>query len=476
MASKAADARASALPAPREHTTDASWWRLALWPRTLFRQIFVVVALGMVISAVAWYQIFRHFEQEPRARDVAQMVVSVVNLTRTALINAEPSRRRELLIDLAALEGIRIYPAEQSDVLTPLKLTRPMALLTHRVRNDLGEGTRFAASWEGLDGFWVSFRLDPDDPDEYWVMLPTERIVRPRAVGWLGWAGVALALSLAVAYLIVMRVNRPLRNIAAAARAVGRGDTPSPLAEEGPSDVAEVAGAFNQMAGDLASLDADRRLILAGVSHDLRTPLARLRLGVELSSSSDEDREAMSSDIDEMDRIIGQFVDFGRDGQSEGMKEVDLAAMLCDLRTHYEKLGKDIVLSAPEAIRIIGRPMGLRRAVSNLIDNSLRYADGQAPIELVLCAAADHVLIEVLDRGPGIPAGQEERMKRPFTRLDAARTDLKGSGLGLAIVERIARNHGGGLSLLPRDGGGLRAVIRLAGGARGAGPAPGGTG
>ena len=431
------------------------------WPRTLLWQIFVVVTIVMLISAIVWYQLFRHFEQGPRARDLAQMVVSVVNLTRTALINAEPSRRRELLIDLAALEGIRIYPAEESDILTPLPETRPLNLLTRRVRRDLGENTRFAASWEGLEGFWVSFRLDPDDPDEYWVMLPADRVVRPRAVDWLGWAGVALALSLAAAYVIVSRVNRPLRNIASAARAVGRGETPAPLREEGPADVAEVARAFNQMAGDLASLEADRRLILAGVSHDLRTPLARLRLGVELSSSSQEDRDAMGTDIHEMDRIIGQFVDFARDGQSEATKQIDLTDMLADLEAHYERLGRPVRFTAPESVHLSGRPLGLRRAVSNLIDNALRYAPGK-PVVVELAIDQEHALIEVLDRGPGIPPDQVERLKRPFTRLETARTDVKGSGLGLAIVDRIARAHGGSLLLLAREGGGLRAILRLA--------------
>ena len=215
------------------------------------------------------------------------------------------------------------------------------------------------------------------------------------------------------------------------------------------------------MAGDLASLEADRRLILAGVSHDLRTPLARLRLGVELSSSSQDDRDAMGTDIDEMDRIIGQFVDFARDGQSEASKQIDLTEMLADLEAHYERLGSRVRFTAPESVRVEGRPLGLRRAVSNLIDNALRYAPGQA-VDVELAVTQEHALIEVLDRGPGIPADQVERLKRPFTRLEVARTDVKGSGLGLAIVDRIARAHGGSLLMLGREGGGLRAILRLA--------------
>ncbi|MBX3679255.1 MAG: ATP-binding protein [Rhodocyclaceae bacterium] len=431
------------------------------WPRTLLWQTFLVVAVVMVMALVAWYQIFRHLQQGPRANDLAQMVVSVVNLTRTALINAEPRRRRELLIDLAALEGIRIYPAEREDEIEPLPDTRPIALLTSAIRRSLGEQTRFASSWEGLEGFWVSFRLDPQDRDEYWVMLPADRVVRPRAVDWLGWGALALAFSLLAAYLIVSRINQPLRGIAEAARAVGRGETPPPLSEKGASDIADVARAFNHMAGDLARLDADRRLILAGVSHDLRTPLARLRLGVEMSPASDEDREAMATDIEEMDRIIGQFVDFGRDGQSESGADLELSAFLAEIHADYIRRGLPLSLHADGEFMIKARPLALRRAMNNLIDNAYRYAGISQGVELRLRRSESRAIIEVLDRGPGIPPEEVERLKRPFTRLETARTDARGSGLGLAIVDRIARGHGGELRLLQRDGGGLQAVIDL---------------
>ena len=433
----------------------------SVWPRTLLWQTFLVVALVMVLALTAWYQIFRHLQQGPRANDLAQMVVSVVNLTRTALINAEPRRRRELLIDLAALEGIRIYPAEQQDEIEPLPDSRPLILLTEAIRRSLGEQTRFAASWEGLEGFWVSFKLDPQDRDEYWVMLPADRVVRPRAVDWIGWAAVALGLSLLAAYLIVSRINQPLRGIAGAARAVGRGETPPPLSERGASDIADVARAFNQMAGDLARLDADRRLILAGVSHDLRTPLARLRLGVEMSPADDEEREAMVTDIEEMDRIIGQFVDFGRDGQGESDVDLDIGALLEEIHADYLRRGLALSLEGVSHFTIKARPLALRRAITNLIDNAHRYAGHGQDVDLALRRDGGHLRIEVLDRGPGIPAGEVERLKRPFTRLESARTDARGSGLGLAIVDRIARGHGGELRLLQRDGGGLRAVLEM---------------
>lgn len=172
-------------------------------PRTLLWQTFLLVALLLTLALAAWSQIFRYFEEPARARDLAQMVVSVANLTRAALINADATRRSELLIELAALEGIRIYPAEATDEIQPLPDTRPMRLLVTEVRRGLGEHTRFGSRWKTLDGFWISFKLDPEDEDEYWAMLPPDRLTRTQALEWLSWGGAALIVALLGAYLIV---------------------------------------------------------------------------------------------------------------------------------------------------------------------------------------------------------------------------------------------------------------------------------
>lgn len=428
-------------------------------PRTLLWQTFLLVALLLVLALATWSQIFRYFQEPPRARDLAQMVVSVVNLTRTALINADAGRRTELLIELAALEGIRIYPAEPSDDVKPLHDTRPMRLLVAEVRRALGDHTRFASRWKTVDGFWVSFRLDPADEDEYWVMLPEERLEGPHALEWLTWGSAALLVAILGAFLIVSRIGAPLRELARAARVIGSGQTPTPLAESGPQEVAIVAHAFNQMAGDLARSAADRALILAGVSHDLRTPLARLRLGVEMSGAPDDEVTAMVADIEEMDRIIGQFLDFGRGAPQEPLQPVDLVAVVRDLSEPYRLRGVDLTLHTPAMLEAPARVLPLRRALSNLIDNALRYAGEDKPIDIVVSARGGEACIEIADRGPGIPAADVERMRHPFTRLESARSNTKGAGLGLAIVERVVRAQHGRLDLLPRDGGGLRAVL-----------------
>jgi two-component system osmolarity sensor histidine kinase EnvZ len=430
-------------------------------PRTLLWQTFLLVTLLLVLAVAAWGQIYRYFEEPARTRDIARMVVSVVNLTRTALINAEAARRSGLLIDLAALEGIRIYPSDPDDDTRPLPDAPPMALLAAEIRHSLGEHTRFASRWKTLDGFWISFRLDPEDEDEYWVMLPSDRVAHPRTLEWLSWVGATLLLAILGAYLIVSRIGTPLRRLARAARMVGSGQTPLQLDEQGPQEIAVVAHAFNQMTGALARTDADRAFILAGVSHDLRTPLARLRLGIELSGAPAVDVAAMGADIEAMNRIIGQFLDFGRGAPPEPMQTVDLPRLVDELATPYRLRGTRIDLELPPTLPVQARGLQLRRVLANLIDNALRYAGEDQPLSIRVFAEGDQAKIEVADRGPGIPPTEVERLRRPFTRLVDARGDTGGAGLGLAIVERILRAHDGQFDLLPREGGGLRAIVRL---------------
>jgi two-component system osmolarity sensor histidine kinase EnvZ len=436
--------------------------KLRFAPSTLLWRTFMLIAALMLVSVLAWFRVYAFYEREPRAQQGAQTVVSIVNLTRAALVSADPAARRELLLELSDREGIRVYPLDDKDVLTPLSDRPVLHLLAEKVRAQLGAETRFANSVDGDEGFWVSFRIDEDD---YWIVLPRERVERKFPLEWVGWGLAALALALAGAYLIVFRVTHPLKALTAAARAVGRGQTPEALDESGPTELATVATAFNRMSRSLAQQEADRALILAGISHDLRTPLARLRLGIEMSGADPQTREGMASDIDEMDKIIGQFLEFARQDDpsrgGESSSQIDLQALVAEVVEPYQKRGVDLTTKLAPVPPLPGRPLALRRLLANLIDNALRYAGEDKPIEIGLQHDGELARLSVSDRGPGIPPAQVERMKRPFTRLDAARSDAKGSGLGLAIVDRIARSHGGELELLARDGGGLTAQIAL---------------
>jgi two-component system osmolarity sensor histidine kinase EnvZ len=180
-----------------------------------------------------------------------------------------------------------------------------------------------------------------------------------------------------------------------------------------------------------------------------------------MSGADEETRAGMSEDIDEMDKVIGQFLDFARETSGEALQPVDLAALAREVAESYRRRGAPVGADLPDAVELPVRPMALRRLLANLVDNALRYAGQDKPIDILLRAAGDEISLEVRDRGPGIPAEQVERLKRPFTRLDAARRDASGAGLGLAIVDRICRAHGARFDLLPRPGGGLIARVTL---------------
>ena len=460
-------------------------------PRSLLWRTFAIIALLLIVSVIAWVQLFRFYEREPRAQQVSQQIIAILNLTRAALVSSRPEARDALMREISATERVEIYAVEANEQLEPapdLALARMVEAL---VREKAGAGTRFAFRRNGVAGLWVSFRIDED---EYWVRMERERIDPPLPWDWLGWAALALLVSLVGAYFLVLHITQPLRALAGAARAVGRGEPAPQLPEAGAREIAEVAGAFNQMTQDLKTQEENRALVLAGISHDLRTPLARLRLGVEMSSDTTF-RDGMVADIEQMDQVIGQFLDFARAGRDESTltaTEIDLTDLAAELHSHYSSLGHQLTLDTPLPVYAHLRPAALKRALMNLIDNALRYgsANGAAPaIEIAVMqgeasapssapsvtptstpsSAASSAIIEIRDRGPGIPPASAERLKQPFTRLDAARGSSDGSiegqqggsGLGLAIVDRIVRQHGGKFDLLPRAGGGLVARITL---------------
>jgi two-component system osmolarity sensor histidine kinase EnvZ len=426
---------------------------------SLFARSFLLIAALIVTAVLASFQIYRVYEREPRSRELAQQTISTVNLTRAALVNADPFLRRQLLIELNETEGLRVFPSTSSEKLEPLPEDPLLERVSRRVRDALGSNTRFAHARDGEGGFWVSFFIDGD---EFWVMLPRERFEPAFGLQWLGWGAALLAIALAGAWLIASMIARPLAALTRAAGRLGRGEAHEPLAEAGPRELRGLEAAFNRMASDLESMERERAMVLAGISHDLRTPLSRLRLALEMSGAPPDemrgDREAMISDIEEIDAVIGQFLDFAR-GIDEEKAENELDEMLDELAGHYRRINRQVTFQPGRVPPFRFARMAVRRALANLVDNALRYAG--EPVEIRTSMSDQRILVEVLDRGPGIPQGEAEHLKRPFTRLDNARGGAGGAGLGLAIVDRVARSHRGALELAPREGGGLIARLTL---------------
>ena len=431
---------------------------IRLYPRSLLWRTVLLLALLMVAGQLAWLQLFRVYEREPRALQAAQQIASVINLTRSALITADPAKRIDLLRDLAQQEGVQVYIAEPNEPVEPLPDPALAQLITAELQRRLGADTRLMGTRDGMRGVWVSFRIDDE---EFWVKLPRERLERAEQLRWIGWGVLVLALSVIGAFVIVARINRPLRALTRAAEMIGRGQTPSPVTESGPSEIRTLARAFNQMAADLRRIDEDRALLLAGVSHDLRTPLARIRLGVEMLAPQVDAklREGIVQDIEDIDAVINQFLDFARvTNEKSAASDLDLNELVNSVLERYQLQGKPVSAQLGSVPRLQLKALAIQRLLTNLVDNALRH--GSAEAQIVTGQSGGRAFVEVLDRGPGIPVAEAERMLQPFTRLDAARGG-PGTGLGLAIVDRIARLHGGTAALTPREGGGLRARVEF---------------
>ena len=429
-----------------------------LLPRTLLARTFVLVSLLIFVSVATWLTLFSFAQNEPRARQTAQLAVSVVNLTEAALVAADPRKRQALLKDLADSEGVILYPRDPDDVVIDVPDDRFFTDVLAHVRAQLGANARLAASVNGQTALWIGFDIDGLGEDDYWLGLPAERAERDFPWFWVACGTASLVFAVLVAWIVVKRLTRPLAELAASAAAVGRGQHPEPLAEDGATEFAQLASAFNRMSEDLRRINQERAEVLAGISHDLRTPLARLRLEAELSFADDSSREAVIGDIEQMDGIIAQFLDYARGEGSETAEIADANAVVeLAIGQAGRQMAIETVLGELPPARIY--PKALGRAVGNLLENARKYAGGEILVTTRYVTA--EIQIDVCDRGPGIPAHECERVKRAFTRLEGARTDATGTGLGLAIVDRIARLHGGALDLLAREGGGLVARLRI---------------
>jgi two-component system osmolarity sensor histidine kinase EnvZ len=306
------------------------------------------------------------------------------------------------------------------------------------------------------------------EDDQYWLYIERDPVARNIGTQWIGWAAVAIALSVLGAVLITRVINLPLARLSAAARDLGVGKLPAVLPEVGPPEIRTVNASFNRMVTDLGKLEEDRAVLLAGISHDLRTPLTRLRLELEMSALPEESRSAMIGDLEQMDAIVRQFLDYARRAPQQPAERIDLSALVeqAPARVRVDAdAHATLNLRVAHGITVNGYRTELDRALDNLLVNALRYGrdpvNGRLDLTVSLASDGQDAVISVADHGPGVPTEQIDRLLRPFERGDSARSGSGGAGLGLPIVQRIARLHGGSLRLLANSPHGLRAELSL---------------
>ncbi len=423
-------------------------------PRSAFGQTVLLIGVLLLVNQVVSYISIAIYILQPNAQQVNQLLAKQV---RAVFIDIDDPILRPAMAEAFHKEtGIGVYRENMAMRLGlehathyPFRSEEMSLLLGGPAEVRISQGDEYL--------FWIR---PPQAPD-WWVKIPLTGLEEENLYPLLGVLVILGVLSVAGGWLFVRQLNRPLRSLQRAAEEVGRGNFPEPLKENGTTEIVSVTQAFNHMSKGIRQLEDDRNLLMAGISHDLRTPLTRIRLSTEMMSSVDEFlKEGIEGDIDDMNKIIDQFIDYIRNDHTDVFEMHSLNVLLADVVQAESIPGRNIVLSGEEVSNVPMRYIAIKRVVANLIQNSLRYSEGDVDIEVNESTRNRTVSFSVLDNGPGIPEDDIQRLFQPFTQGDIARGG-EGSGLGLAIIKRIVDSHGGRVTLSNRKEGGLKAVVTL---------------
>jgi len=320
------------------------------------------------------------------------------------------------------------------------------------MRKRLGPGAQVRLGFDPDPSIWVS----TPQLGTLWVRFPLENFGRYEAMAFLAWVIGTPVLAFLVASFFVRQLNRPLKNLESAARRIGRGEpVKDRLLPNATREINAVNQAFLQMSENLQRVDRERALLLAGISHDLRTPLTRMRLTAELLGES-EFTEGMVRDIEDMNAILDQFILFVRDGSDEKTEVGDLNEVIGEVVSQFESENRAVRTDLQPLPGISLKRLSLKRMFANLIGNAIRHGGGD--VEVHSGMEDGEICVRVADRGAGLTETEMHDLFEPFARGDQSRTTT-GSGLGLAIVKRIVDMHHGRVRLQNREGGGLEAIV-----------------
>mgnify|MGYP002654924481 CR=1 FL=1 len=360
-------------------------------------------------------------------------------------------------------EAVRVQPREPGDKWEPFEIDRFSRAIGHELRTRLGPDTLVASVVNGSPGLWVGFSIDQDP---YWLQADPTRVKPLASSTWLLWVSIALLGTIFGSATIAKLINQPLRDLSFAASRIRDGEFESQLDESTmTAEIRQVNMGFNRMARELAKVEEDRAVMLAGISHDLRTPLARLRLEAEMSVADETARQNIAQDIDQLDGIIGKFMDYARPGDVV-LKPVHLSPLI-DREIAGFRDPTQIRIHARVAIdtKVMADEVELGRVFANLFENARRYGrsaeSGIAEVEVGYLRNGPWVTISVRDHGAGVPPQKLAAVTTPFYRGDAARTAASGAGLGLAIVEKNVGRMGGLFEVANAPDGGFVATVKL---------------
>ena len=433
-------------------------------PQTLLARFILLISALLLVAQIASLKIFDYFERDLRAKALATEISTVVNFTKASIEAAASNKRLKLLSELSGMGDVSIYPANYFEPLEPIPDDPFLKLVVENIKKRLPTGTFITVNHYDIPGIWVSFEIDSE---LFWLVMPRTLIDRPFPWHWIGWGVVIFTIALVGAYISTRRISMPLNRLSRAAEQIKRGGKVDLLPIDNVVEFREVSEAFNEMSENLSRISEERRFLLASVSHDIRTPLTRLRIASEmLPSQSNDIKESMEQDIKEINEIINQFLDFARGFEDEPIVAVNLGKFLKEIQQkhsrmeqHFKLRKKNIRSTIPKNLFIDLRVSAFQRCLDNLINNAFFYSNGGVEVHATLLE--ESFSVSIIDDGPGIPENQKLRLLKPFERVDEARGNIGGSGLGLSIADRIAKAHSGKLELINLKKGGLEAKITI---------------
>ncbi|MFY8273802.1 two-component system sensor histidine kinase EnvZ [Pseudoalteromonas sp. SSDWG2] len=434
---------------------------MGIFPRSAFGQTVFLVGALLLINQIVSYVAVSFYVVKPTIEQVNIMLAKQV---KTVFIGRDDGIEvsEEVSKKFFEVTGIEILTQREAYI-NGLGQAREYSMLSNIMSEQLKGSARVRISQTNPLVYWI----EPPQAPGYWVKVPLSGFTEAN-IEFLTFYLTSIGfLSVLGGWLFARHLNRPLKALQEAATKVSKGDFSTVVNEEGATEMVEVTKAFNQMSRSIAALEQDRRLLMAGVSHDLRTPLTRIRLATEMMSD-DEDylREGIIHDIEDMNAIIDQFIEYLRHHDKGDYQPEDLNALVSEV-VHAEQQhgrqqeGREITCELnPSLPNVPMSNVAIKRVLTNMIENALRYSDDAIAVSTHYCLRKTHVCVSVKDRGPGIPESELEKVFAPFTQGDQARGS-EGSGLGLAIIKRIVTMHNGRVELKNREHGGLCATIFL---------------
>ncbi|HIF5651653.1 TPA: two-component system sensor histidine kinase EnvZ [Vibrio parahaemolyticus] len=420
---------------------------------SLTQSILLFISLLLASQVFSYYAVF-NYALMPSLQQFNKILAHELNLVldEDGPLKSDAPLRRQLLERL----GVTVHSIN-SEKAVEFNHAMSIDLMSEEMTQELGSPTEVRLLL-GSESYilWMHIEKLPNSI----IRIPLSELQEEDFAPLFRNSLIMALLIIAGGWLFIRLQNRPLLALQRAAEGVGRGEIPPPLPEKGASEIRSVTRAFNQMSKGIQELEEDRALLMAGISHDLRTPLTRIRLATEMMSPEDSYlAEGIISDTEECNEIISQFMDYLKPVNKESFESVDVSTIASDVASSeggYEvEIETDLNMHLPPAK---GSPIAIKRAVSNLVVNALRYGNGWVKISTGVTADKQLVWICVEDNGPGIEQSQIAKLFEPFTRGDTARGS-EGTGLGLAIVKRIVIQHSGSVVMRNRSESGLIAQI-----------------